>query len=116
MSGPVLWDVVYLMAGAIVFIGGGFFWIAWAVRDMKAGLDEKIMKTAEIITDKIADSRHFMRNEFQAELAGLDEDMERGFARVDANVASVGAKLDMHRSEDAMSFRQLGERLAKVER
>jgi len=115
MTGPVEWAVLVFIAGLIATIAGTTGSVAWIVRGIKADLDSKIMTTATIITDKIAESRHFLRNEMHVELGKLEEHVETQLDKLDANVASVASKLDMHRADDANHFREVGERIARLE-
>lgn len=118
MTGAVEWAVVYLIAGVVV-VGVGaavtLIGVAWNMRGVVARLEEKIMVTAQIVTDKIADSRHFLRDEFQAHMSRLETDFNTGLSKLDNEMTSVAAKLDMHRAEDAQHFQQIGERLASIE-
>lgn len=115
MTGPVEWAVLIFIAGLIATIAGTAGSVAWIVRGIKAELDTKIMTTATVITDKIAESRHFLRNEMHVEMGKLEEHVESRADKMEAGIASVASKLDMHRAEDASHFREIGERLASLE-
>lgn len=115
MTGPIEWAVLIFIVGLIATVGGTTGSVAWIVRGIKADLDAKIMATATIIMDKIAESRHFLRNEMHAELSKLEAHVETQLDKLDANVASVASKLDMHRADDASHFREVGERIARLE-
>lgn len=118
MTGPVEWSIVYLIS-AIIVVGAGvaatLAGVAWNMRGVQARLEEKIMLTAQIVTDKISDSRHFLRNEMHGELAKLENEFQTGLGKIENEMTSVAAKLDMHRADDAKVFQEMGERLARLE-
>lgn len=122
MNGSVEWSLLISIVGLVCTVAATAGAVAWLVRGIKADLQEgqgrtreTIMRTAEILTDKIAASRGFLRDEFQAALLRVEEAASLRFDKLEANDASLGAKLDMHRSEDATRFLEHGERIARLE-
>ena len=115
MAGPVEWAALIFIGSLIATIAGTAGAVAWIVRGIKAETHEELMKTAQIITDKIGESRHFLREQFREDLGKLEDGVETRMEKIDATVAGVAAKLDMHRAEDATAFREVGERIARLE-
>jgi hypothetical protein len=97
MTGLVEWDTLIFICGLILTAAisiGGF---AWMVRGMFAKLEASIVS-------QIAAIRGVLGEEFSDE-----------FKRIEVGVDELHRKMDEHRADDAVAFRELGERMARLE-
>lgn len=115
MTGPVEWAVLIFIISLIATVAGTSGAVAWLVRGIKADMRDELMKTAEIITDKISASRNYIRVETQSDLKKLEDHFDVQVERMDKNISTLAAELKMHRAEDATAFREVGERIARLE-
>lgn len=97
MTGLVEWSTLVFICGLVLTAAlsiGGF---AWMIRGMFAKLEASIVS-------QIAAIREALRGEFNDE-----------FKKIDSSVDGLHHKMDDHRADDAEAFRELGERMARLE-
>ena len=97
MTGAMEWSMFIFICGLVVTAAisvGGF---AWMIRGMFAKLEASIVS-------QIAAIREALRGEFNDK-----------FKKIDTSVDGLHHKMDDHRTDDAEAFRDLGERMARLE-
>lgn len=93
MEGPVLWPVVIFIATVV----GAAVVLAWNIRGALSDLKDDLKRA-------ISDGQSTLRTEFNSRITPIETDVQK-----------LELQHAEHRTEDAGWFRNLGERIARLE-